>query len=331
MGSDREHLFISYAGENWPLAEWLTLKLTAEGYKVWCDRFKLLGGESYPRDIDDAIKNKTFRVLALLSKVSLKKANPTKERTLALNIARARSIDFLIPINVDGLKSEELDWMTSDLTFVPFYKSWAHGLNQIIEKLEQCRAPKALDNGRQIASRVFLLSDTVVAKNELLYSNLLTFIRIPEQLRIYRLDRVMSPDEFSELSCCWAFHLYRRLFLASFHLPPDLPSSLRMHEVRTLRWNSLDSVEGTKTVDIISTLLRKALKVKCFQCGLRHSVNGYLYFPKGLLRNDRLEFTSYDGKRTWIRVAGERSSKKLGKPLLKYRYHLAPSFNTQIR
>src|SRR5438093_12082818 len=44
----RDHLFISYATEDWPLAEWLTRRLTAEGYRVWCDRFKLLGGESYP-------------------------------------------------------------------------------------------------------------------------------------------------------------------------------------------------------------------------------------------------------------------------------------------
>jgi hypothetical protein len=64
----REHLLINYATEDWALAEWLTRKLSAEGYRVWCDRFKLLGGESYPREIDDAIKNRTFRMLSLLSR-----------------------------------------------------------------------------------------------------------------------------------------------------------------------------------------------------------------------------------------------------------------------
>src|SRR5437660_515138 len=39
-------LFISYATEDAALAQWLTLKLTAAGYRVWCDRVKLLGGES---------------------------------------------------------------------------------------------------------------------------------------------------------------------------------------------------------------------------------------------------------------------------------------------
>ncbi len=59
-----DHLFISYATEDGELAEWLTLRLTTEGYKAWCDRVKLLGGESYPRDIDKAIKTQTFRMLA---------------------------------------------------------------------------------------------------------------------------------------------------------------------------------------------------------------------------------------------------------------------------
>jgi hypothetical protein len=73
----RDHLFISYAWEDGALAEWLTLKLTAAGYRVWCDRFKMLGGERWPEDIDDAIKTQTFRMLHLLSKHSLHKENPS--------------------------------------------------------------------------------------------------------------------------------------------------------------------------------------------------------------------------------------------------------------
>ncbi|MGD0856653.1 MAG: toll/interleukin-1 receptor domain-containing protein, partial [Dehalococcoidia bacterium] len=76
MQPTADHLFISYATEDGELAEWLTLRLTAAGYKVWCDRVKLLGGESYPRDIDKAIKTQTFRMLALISKSSLTKENP---------------------------------------------------------------------------------------------------------------------------------------------------------------------------------------------------------------------------------------------------------------
>src|SRR5689334_2283214 len=119
-GATREHLFINYAVEDTALAEWLTRQLTAEGYRVWCDRFKLLGGESYPKEIDDAIRNRTFRMLSLLSRASLTKPNPLKERTLGLNIAKERDEDFVIPLNVDGLKGSEVYWHASDLTFISF-------------------------------------------------------------------------------------------------------------------------------------------------------------------------------------------------------------------
>src|SRR6266852_4633167 len=138
----RNHLFISYAGEDGPFAEWLTLKLTREGYRVWCDRFKLLGGESYPREIDEAIKNRTFRMLSLLSHASLQKPNPLKERTLGLKIAAVRGIDFVIPLNVDGLRGTELDWMTTDLTFIPFSHGWAPGFRQLLAKLQSIDAPR---------------------------------------------------------------------------------------------------------------------------------------------------------------------------------------------
>lgn len=86
----RDHLFISYAGEDHTLAKWLALRLTAEGYAVWMDSLRLLGGESYPRDIDQALKERTFRLIAVLTRHSIGKPNPRKERTLGLNIARAR-------------------------------------------------------------------------------------------------------------------------------------------------------------------------------------------------------------------------------------------------
>jgi hypothetical protein len=71
----RDHLFISYATEDWPLAHWLTRRLTAEGYRVWCDRIKLLGG-SYPKVIDDALERRTWRFIALLSRFSESKGQP---------------------------------------------------------------------------------------------------------------------------------------------------------------------------------------------------------------------------------------------------------------
>jgi hypothetical protein len=77
------HLFISYAVEDATLARWLARKVAARGHPVWFDQMKLLGGEPWPQTIDDAIKHRTFRMLALISEHSLRKPKPTGERTLA--------------------------------------------------------------------------------------------------------------------------------------------------------------------------------------------------------------------------------------------------------
>lgn len=34
-----------------------------------------------------------------------------RERTLALSIAKERGVDFLIPLNIDGLRPTELDFL----------------------------------------------------------------------------------------------------------------------------------------------------------------------------------------------------------------------------
>ncbi len=96
FNTQMDHLFISYAIEDAALARWLTLKLTIEGYKVWCFEFKMLGGESFPKEIGDAIKIGTFRMLALLSHSSVKKSSPVKEWTLGQAIGAERKLDSLL-------------------------------------------------------------------------------------------------------------------------------------------------------------------------------------------------------------------------------------------
>src|SRR5580692_9343689 len=88
--SIRNLLFISYAYENQVFAKWLARKLAFYGYGVWIDQIQLLGGESWVKDVDIAIKDRSFRVLGLLSKASIAKDNPRKERTLALQLGQQR-------------------------------------------------------------------------------------------------------------------------------------------------------------------------------------------------------------------------------------------------
>src|SRR5262245_600458 len=216
----QDHLFISYATEDVVLAEWLTRKLTTLGYRVWCDRFELLGGERFPRDIDRAIKEDTFRIIALLSKTSLEKEGPTKERTLALNIGRERKVDFLIPLLLEPLTPSELDWMMSDITNIPFHQSWATGLAQLVQKLDRICAPKPIEDGGKIAAYSILPEKVLEERQEFLRSNVVLIQRLPEVIKRFTLRRRPTPADEDAILQTWSAYRIDEATRLAFSPPP---------------------------------------------------------------------------------------------------------------
>ncbi|OGO08874.1 MAG: hypothetical protein A2Y61_06190 [Chloroflexi bacterium RBG_13_60_13] len=326
-GGQRDHLFISYASEDYELAEWLTLKLTAEGYRVWCDKIQLLGGESYPRDIDRAIKERTFRLLALLSRHSIRKPNPLKERTLALNIGKERALDFLMPLNVDGLSPTQLDWMTSDLTFIPFHEGWASGFAQLLKKLDSIDAPQRRGDGRETVCQWFTARDSALEKPERLWTNLLEIRELPSTLL-----RVSRPgDGFRPWPDAWPHYEQDAAVAWAFEYPADAPiaASARMMQVdwESDRWHG-----GLRLIDVVTHLVRRHLVRHCLAKGMSISHDGQdVYFPPRLLPGDRLRFTGYDGRKTWVQAVGERTFRLGSGRREKSRYHLSPVFRPMLR
>lgn len=341
----RDHLFISYASEDGALAEWLALRLTAEGYKVWIDRFQLLGGESYPTDIDLAIKDRTFRMLGLLSSYSLAKPNPLKERTLALNLQHRRGEELLITLNVDGLRSDQIDWMTSDITFVPFWESWATGLRQLLKKLASVDAPKGTRDGARIAADAYLPKDLIRSEPELLYANLLRLNHIPAVINYYTVEPDLTSDDHRALSGKWAYWartprpphharvVSRQSPLAgatlyfSFDRPPRgfRDDSVTWHRQGTAPWRDRSQICGLGTSNVIKPLIRRTLLHHVRRRGLHptpHDPN-MMYFPPNLLDRDRLYFRLPDGRSAHRKVVGERSWHGRDR----FRYHQAVTFD----
>jgi hypothetical protein len=325
----RDHLFISYAWENGQFAEWLALKLTAEGYRVWCDRFKLLGGESYPQDIDRAIREHTFRLLALMSRDSVNKPNPLKERTLALNLARERKEDFLIPLNVDGLAPTELGWMLSDLSYISFHRGWADGLTQLIKKLRSLDAPRPLaDGGRGAVTDWFAQRETVSKQPERLWSNLIPIEEVPPEL--VRITVASTPS--AELLANWSHYRQNDSVYWAFEAPAD-HASLDLVDVEAVPWEGSQGHPGLRLPDIVQQLVRAHLRGRALSKGMVLTPDGkHLYFPAGLLPGNRLSYVGYDGKRTFVLAVGERTFRvgALGHEREKTRYHLSPTFRPSL-
>lgn len=295
-------MFISYASEDKPLAAWLAMRLISEGYMVWMDGLKLLGGESYPVDIDDALKNETAYVLALVSRHSIKKPNPLKERTLALNIAKERGCDFLIPLNVDGLSSTELDWMISDITFIPFYESWAVGFQRLLKKLESLGIPRTVNKG-SLCNWFTALSKPEPA-NERLWSNLLPVIRLPEKLIRVSFDATKT----SHVPQSDWIHCRQGESIWSFAPPPE---QLKLDPVdyREIDWNGSLTRETTALRNIV-TFLVSAHLVSYFKAkgmGYVKRQDQILYFKTGQLEKDELCYVDpRNKKKRRLKVVGER-------------------------
>jgi len=317
---NRTHLFVNYATEDGVFVNWLCLRLLREGYSVWCDRLKLLGGESYPADIDDAISNRTFRFIAVLSKNSIKKANPLKERTLALQLGRARKENFLIPLNLDGLPPTELGWMQSDLTFVPF-TNWKEGLAQLIKNLEQSQAPKA--NTPTSVKELLEAGSCIKHEPEQLWSNLVPITSIPADLYRFEHELVMNEDAARAALKTWPHYRENATVCWAFQPPPpDLTRQYKFAGRGSCRnWRTATGPD-INFYNIGKRVLNASLRHALLALGLEEDKEtGYVFFPNKP-EFSRFNFRTPTGS-SWLRAVGTRSFWSSGNKI-SVRYHLSP-------
>lgn len=325
QATQRDHLFISYAWEDGALAEWLTLKLTAEGYRVWCDRFKILGGEKWPDDVDVAIRDKTFRLLHLVSKHSLRKPNPKKERELVLQLEKERGTEILVPLNVDGTKPSELPWRIVDVAYIPF-RNWAAGFAQLLKKLRSINAPRPLQpTGREIAGSAYLVRSPVTNSAETLISNIYPFTSVPGAIKRFTFSE-LGRMRASTLHDTWAFRDLGGEAALAFATPSaPLVEKPSAQEPATLVWHEGEIVEGILAEHLVTELLAKSLGLHCLSRGLVAEPNGRrFYFPFGLLPRNTIFFEHVDQRRTRVLVCGQRQFR-----FRDYRYHLSAGFRVR--
>ena len=103
-------VFISHANpEDNDFALWLALQLANEGYPVWRDLTKLLGGEKFWEDIQNAINNRTIKFLFALSRHSNQKSGTLDELNCALAVEKKLALkDFVITLKLDDLPYDDV-------------------------------------------------------------------------------------------------------------------------------------------------------------------------------------------------------------------------------
>ncbi|MGH9395559.1 MAG: toll/interleukin-1 receptor domain-containing protein, partial [Terriglobia bacterium] len=187
----------------------LSLRLANEGYPVWCDLTKLLGGETFWDDIQKAIKERTIKFLFVLSRSSNAKDGALQELDCAKGPAKklkATVRDFIVPLKVDDLPHDDVHILVRRLNHISFWPSWAKGLAQLLEKLEADAVPKrASFNPEAVGSwwgREFDVNRGVIDEPEDYLSNWFPITRVPEKLYRHYVARdeigkiEIDPDSF---------------------------------------------------------------------------------------------------------------------------------------
>lgn len=312
----RKLLFISYAYEDEAFAKWLARKLAFYGYGVWFDQIKLLGGESWVGDVDLAIKEHSFRVLALLSRSSISKDHPRKERTMAQAVRKKLEIDdFMIPLNLDGT---DPDWKVCDISWISCWDSWADGLRQLLKKLDSIDAPKIHEGNPAIAAvELSDGSELVGTDPEELVTNWIPFENLPEVLRIYDAPGLEKKDLWD-----WPCFSLGDGKVAALCDPPATLSDRINKTKEAYAWRSVDEIRHSATHSIIVQILNKAVRLWLQDAGCTHTPEAKVtHLPDPYREESIYRYEDADGSKRRIFASGKITVKKPSAPPEKVIHH----------
>jgi len=186
-------LFISHAWEDFEVTKWLALQLAKEGYGVWCDITKLLGGENWPKEINTALQERTCLFLFVLSKYSNEKPDPLGEFEVARKVMKREKIkNYIVPLKVDNISRDEVDYRLQEIQSISFDVSWADGLAELLRLLDERNIPKHPSFNPQTVNDWWRYHGVDAIKiqdlPEELYSNRFEVIKYPENINVHVFD-----------------------------------------------------------------------------------------------------------------------------------------------
>lgn len=184
QSSRRTAIFISHATpEDNAFVRWLGAKLSALGYEVWADLFALRGGSDWARLLEDALRNKSLKMLLVCTPEGMDKQGVRNEIEIATAVARTlQDPEFIIPLR---LASYPAPFRIAHLQYIDFASSWANGFIELSELLLANKSLPRSTGGHALDQ--WLVDQTagsteLVARSETLVSNWLPFKSCPSKL-----------------------------------------------------------------------------------------------------------------------------------------------------
>lgn len=211
------------------------------GYEVWADILRLKGGHDWQRRLENALRDRSRKVLLVANQSAVNKQGVRNEIQIASDVARRiGDNEMIIPLR---LSAYDAPFLIAHSQYINFEKSWSSGLTELLEVLEGCPDVKRVDTeSTGIWKDIQLIhGKTLVAQQERLISNWLELSGTPKAIKHYgfrgmaqerkRKDRLSNPP--------WPLVQYGSGFLsfANFddlqdHFGPDTPiATLAEHDL----------------------------------------------------------------------------------------------------
>lgn len=313
----RDTILVSHANpEDNDFTRWLALQLANEGYRVWCDLTKLLGGEIFWDNIEEVIKTRAAKVLYVLSRTSNTKDGPLKELHFAQGVAKREELkDFVIPLHIDDLPHGDITIEITRVNTVPCTKSWGAGLAKLLEKLEKDNVPKdpkfnrtavndwwrtqfSAEQGLRKESEEYLSNWFPITLPKYIYFHSLSRrttgkLEVPEELPYPAVQDGISLITFAE-----ATDFEGRLGPEMYVAKPGEP--VEVSRVLT----EPKSTFGKYLFQLLRVAWEQMLKERKLPVYELANKAKAFYFPKGRVPNDKVFFTGVDGKRTYRAMVG---------------------------
>ena len=302
----RDLVFVSHANpEDNDFSLWLTLRLAREGYPVWCDLTRLLGGEDFWADIEDVLRNRAVKFLFVLSRNSNRKTGTLQELYVAQSVARKYDLkDFIIPLRLDDIPYGDINIQLSRLNAINFHEGWDSGLRRILEKLELDSVQKDDRFSPDSVASWWCMRGTprmmLDDSPEEHFSNWFPIRRLPDSICLHS-SRILGKVTLGPKSAQYPTYRFGS-FLISFAPADDLFTLESVTDTRAISSESIPlreflrgqsqsiNIRRTEARNVVTALLRQAWEQHVTEAGMKlHHLSdrsAAAYLANGRLENN---------------------------------------------
>ncbi len=326
---EKTSIFISHATpQDNDFVRWLGARLELAGYSVWTDLGRLKGGDYFWDKIEKAIRDESFRLVAVISKNSVA-AQGAKDERAAGQVVEKSVPGFVIPVRIDDYDYSQLPIGILRKNVIDFSGGWHKGLTSLLDTLTEANAPKVFAPDPR-AARQWLAAEKEGAiqrttTSESLDSTWLRVMSMPpalETARILGSDRKIRETPENRV-VPWFEHEDR---IVGFAKSSDLVSLMAKSAIlaksdgkELAAFISEDSRFGDKVIPRhearkkVLNLMRQAweLGMEARGLGVHEQAGGkkVFYVTQQLTKGERVAFIDVDG-RTRKKALHGRSEKR---------------------